>query len=200
MGTGTLASRAFRPDPTGLFLGQGAFFAVASFLFVREFGVSSGTLGVLSTIVVVGLLAGRFLTMFLRKRYSNHFAFMLNSAIVIISAVVMMLYYIMTGAHDAGEVIAGMTLQAVGFSGLAILALNNCMLMAGERKGIISAMYNFMNQGASLLGILLVQILFSIGFNSMQIFQTVLYVVLLLAMVGTLLFKRIYPKCKEVIE
>lgn len=184
----------------GLFLGQGAFFAVASFLFVREFGVSSGTLGMLSTIMVMGLLAGRFLTMYLRKRYSNHFAFMTNSCIVIISAVAMVGYRMVMGTHNAGEVIAGMTLQAVGFSGIAILALNNSMLMAGERKGIISGMYNFMNQGASLLGILLVQTLFSIGFNGMQIFHTVLYTVLLLAIVGTWLFKRIYPKCKEIIE
>ena len=64
----------------GLFLGQGAFFAVASFLFVREFGVSAGTLGMLSTIMVVGLLAGRFFTMYLRNHYSNRFAFLLNSA------------------------------------------------------------------------------------------------------------------------
>lgn len=184
----------------GLFLGQGAFFAVASFLFVREFGVSAGTLGMLSTIMVVGLLAGRFFTMYLRNHYSNRFAFLLNSAIVILSAVAVLCYYFVTGAHNEIEVIAGMSLQAVGFSGLAILSLNNSMLMAGEQKGIISGMYNFMNQGASLLGILLVQTLFSIGFNGVLIFQTIIYVVLLFAVFGTLLFIRIYPKCKEVIE
>ena len=184
----------------GLFLGQGAFFAVASFLFVREFGVSAGTLGMLSTIMVVGLLAGRFFTMYLRNHYSNRFAFLLNSAIVILSAVAVLCYYFVTGAHNEIEVIAGMSLQAVGFSGLAILSLNNSMLMAGEQKGIISGMYNFMNQGASLLGILLVQTLFSIGFNGVQIFQTIIYVVLFFAVFGTLLFIRIYPKCKEVIE
>ena len=57
-----------------------------------------------------------------------------------------------------------------------------------------------MNQGASLLGILLVQILFGTGFNGIQIFQTIIYIVLLLAVIGTILFRRIYPKCKEVIE
>lgn len=184
----------------GLFLGQGAFFAVASFLFVREFGVSAGTLGMLSTIMVVGLLAGRFFTMCLRKHASNRFTFLLNSAIVIASAVAVLCYYFVMGSHNAVEVIAGMTLQAVGFSGLAILSLNNSMLMAGERKGTISGMYNFMNQGASLLGILLVQTLFSIGFSGMQIFQTIICIVLLLAVLGTVLFMRIYPKCKEAIE
>lgn len=184
----------------GLFLGQGAFFALASFLFVREFGVSAGTLGMMSTIMVSGLLAGRFLTMYIRKRYTNRFAFMLNSSFVIASGVAMICFRFITGSHNAVEVIAGMTLQAVGFSGLAILSLNNCMLMAGERKGIISGMYNFMNQGASLLGILLVQILFGTGFNGIQIFQTIIYIVLLLAVTGTILFRRIYPKCKEVIE
>lgn len=184
----------------GLFLGQGAFFAVASFLFVREFGVSAGTLGMLSTVMVAGLLAGRFFTMYLRTHYSNRFAFLLNSVIVITSAVAVLCYYFVTGSHNAVEVIAGMSLQAVGFSGLAILSLNNSMLIAGERKGIISGLYNFLNQAASLLGILLVQALFGIGLNGVHIFQTIICVVLLFAAIGTILFLRTYPHYKEVIE
>lgn len=184
----------------GLFLGQGAFFAVASFLFIREFGVSAGSLGMLSTITVAGLLAGRFFTMYLRKHYSNRCVFLLNSAIVIVSAIAVLCYYFVTGSHNAVEVIAGMSLQAVGFGGLAILSLNNSMLVAGDRKGIISGVYNFMNQGASLAGILLVQLFFGVGFSGMQIFQIIIYVVLLLSIIGTVLFIRAYPKCKEAIE
>lgn len=184
----------------GLFFGQGAFFAVASFLFVKEFGVSAGTLGLLSTIMVGGLLAGRFLAMYLRKRFSNYAAFMVNAAFVAVSALALLSYCLIVGGHNAAEVIAGMTVQAIGFSGLAILSLNNCMLTAGEKKGVVSGMYNFMNQGASLLGILLVQAMFSMDYSGGQIFQTVIYIVLACAVCGAILFIRAYPNYKVMIE
>ena len=184
----------------GLFLAQGTFNAINSFLFVQEFGVSATTLGMLIIPIVIGLVIGRFPTMYLRSHYGVKPTFIVNTLIVIASTAFLIAYYLITGTHDKIEVIVTLTLQAIGFSGLTILSLNNSMLVAGANKGTVSGFYNFMNQGASLAGILLAQILFSIGLHSIGILQCSAYLLMTTTLVGTWLFLRVYPKYKNTLN
>ena len=184
----------------GLFLAQGTFNAINSFLFVQEFGVSATTLGMLIIPIVIGLVIGRFPTMYLRSHYGVKLTFVVNTLIVTASTAFLIAYYLITGTHDKIEVIVTLTLQAIGFSGLTILSLNNSMLVAGANKGTVSGFYNFMNQGASLAGILLAQILFSIGLHGIGILQYSAYLLMTTTIVGTWLFLRAYPKYKNTLN
>ena len=184
----------------GLFLAQGTFNAINSFLFVQEFGVSATTLGILIIPIVIGLVTGRFPTMYLRSHYGVKPTFIVNVVIVTASTAFLIAYYLITGTHDKIEVIVTLTLQAIGFSGLTILSLNNSMLVAGASKGTVSGFYNFMNQGASLAGILLAQVLFSIGLHGIRILQYSAYLLLTTTIVGTWLFLRVYPKYKNMLD
>ena len=184
----------------GLFLAQGTFNAINSFLFVQEFGVSATTLGMLIIPIVIGLVIGRFPTMYLRSHYGVRPTFIVNTLIVAASTAFLIAYYLITGTHNEIEVIVTLTLQAIGFSGLTILSLNNSMLVAGANKGTVSGFYNFMNQGASLAGILLAQILFTIGLHGIGILQYSAYLLLTTTLVGTWLFLRAYPKYKNALD
>ena len=184
----------------GLFLAQGTFSAINSFLFVQEFGVSATVLGMLIIPVVGGLVIGRFPTLWLRKHYGVRLTFIVNTAIVLLSAAALIAYYFITGSHNAVEVISALTIQAMGFSGLAILSLNNSMLVAGNNKGVVSGFYNFMNQGAALMGILVAQVLFSTGMHATDILQCSAYLLIATTLLGAWLFLRMYPIYQETLD
>ena len=185
-------------------LWKGSLIALDAILHVRtgtrEFGISAGSLGLLSSIIVAGFVVGRFPTIYLRNHYSVRSVYLFNASFVLLSAAALVGYYLITGSHSATGVIAGLAVQAIGFSGMAILSLNNCLLTSGEAKGAVSGLYNFMNQGASLLGILLVQLFFAMGLSGIQIFQTTLCLLLAIALLGTWLFLKTYPNYKNLIE
>lgn len=183
-----------------LFWAQSALTAFASFLFIRDFGVSASTLGVLNTIFVIGLLVGRFPTLYLQKKYSVRFVFLMNQFLVLISAIGLSGYYWLTGTHELVEVITFITLQAVGFSGLAIVSLRNCMLIGNENKGIVSGFFNFMNQGFSLLGVFSVQVLYGLDLSSVFICQLMANVCIVSTIIGTILFLKAYKTHKHILE
>lgn len=183
-----------------LFWAQSALTAFASFLFIRDFGVSASTLGALNTIFVVGLLIGRFPTLYLQKRYSIRLVFLMNQSLILLSALGLSGYYWLTGTHELVEVISFLTLQAVGFSGLAIVSLRNCMLIGQKNKGIVSGFFNFMNQGFSLLGVFSVQVLYSLDLSSVLICQLMANVCIASTIIGTILFLRAYRTHQHILE
>ena len=184
----------------GLFLAQGTFSAINSFLFVQEFGVSATTLGMLIIPIVTGLVIGRFPTMYMRSHYGVRPTFIVNTVIILLSTTAIIAYYLMTGTHNVVEVVVALTVQAMGFSGLAILSLNNNMLVAGSKKGLVSGVYNFINQGASLAGILLAQVLFSLGLHGVGILQCSACLLLATTLLGSWLFLKTYPKYQTMIN
>ncbi len=183
-----------------LFWAQSALTAFASFLFIRDFGVSASTLGALNTVFVIGLLIGRFPTLYLQKRYSVRLVYLVNQLIVLISAIGLSSYYWLTGTHELVEVISFLTLQAIGFSGLSIVSLRNCMLIGNENKGIASGFFNFMNQGFSLLGVFSVQVLYSLDLSSVAICQFMANVCIASTFIGTILFLRAYRTHKHILD
>ena len=184
----------------GLFMAQATFSAISSFLFVQEFGVNATVLGLLFIPMVAGLIIGRFPTLYMRKRFSVRVAFVVNCTVVLLVTAILLTYYFLTGTHRIAEVIILLTVQSIGFGGLSILSLNNSMLVAEGNKGVASGFYNFMNQGFSLAGILLAQILFSFGLNAISVFQCSVCQVAVTTVVGLYLFLRKYPTYKDVLE
>lgn len=184
----------------GLFLAQGTFTAISSFLFVQEFGVSATLLGVLLIPIVLGLVVGRFPTLYMRKHYGVRPTFIFNAIIVTVASSTLITYYFVTGTHVIAEVIIMLTVQSIGFNGLNILSLNNSMLVAENNKGLVSGFYNFMNQGASLLGIFMAQTLFSIGLSAVDILQCSACLVLTTILLGSFLFLKAYPSYKNKLE
>lgn len=183
-----------------LFLGQSLFMTISSFLFIDELGLNASLLGLLSGLLVVGMLLGRFLTLYLKKRVPGKTLFLINEGLVISSSLVMWLYGLFTGTHTLWEISSMLFVQAAGFSGLVIISTNNVMLVSGADKGTASGLYNFMNQGVSWLGVLLAQTCYGRGLSSMFIFKVMVCLVLVGTIGFALLYLRIYPNYQSQLE
>lgn len=183
-----------------LYLGQGVFTTISSFLFIDEFGTTASQLGMVSGGLVVAMVLGRFPVLYLSKRYSARTVFLICEALVLSSCLLAIGYYFMEGTHTLIEVILLMVLQGIGFSGLAIVSINNIMLVGGEQKGTASGLYNFLNQALSWLGVLMTQCLYQLGMSSVVIFQYMALIILTGSALSVFLFLRAYPKCKNQLE
>lgn len=183
-----------------LYIGQSMFATISSFLFIDKFNITASKLGVLSGVLVLGMLLGRFPTLYLRKHLSNRAVFLFNEALVILSSVISISYYYVTNTHSIEDVMVTVFLQAIGFSGLAILSMSNVMLVSGDDKGVASGFYNFMNQGVAWLGVLCAQLCYHAGMDSILIFQYMACFVLVGCVASIVLFLRVYPKYQNQLE
>lgn len=183
-----------------LYIGQSMFATISSFLFIDKFNITASQLGVLSGVLVLGILLGRFPTLYMCKHLSNRTVFLFNEALVILSSVISISYYYVTNTHSLVEVVIIVFLQAIGFSGLAILSMSNVMLISGDNKGVASGFYNFMNQGVAWLGVLCAQLCYQVGMDSILIFQYMSCFVLVGCVAAIVLFLRVYPKYQNQLE
>lgn len=183
-----------------LYLGQSIFSTIASFLFINEFGFTASQLGILCGMLVVGMVLGRFPALFLQKRFNNLTVFLCNEALVILSAAGIVGYYLIVGSLSATAITVSLFLQAVGFSGLAILTVNNVMLVSGKHKGAASGIYNFMNQAVSLLGVLLAQGCYHWGVKSIDIFKYMSALILLGTILAIVAYLRVYSKYQHQLQ
>lgn len=183
-----------------LFMLQGAFLAFSSFLFIDEMGITASQYGLLSVIFAGSMLVGRFPTMFLEKRYSIRQVMLFNIAVVVISIAGSLAYYQITGSHTVIEIIIFMTLMRLGFSGLAILGMRNCMFLDPARKGTISGLYSFLNHTSGWIGVILTQALYQSNLISLSIYNITLIISLALIIIGVFLFLGAYPRVRELLE
>ncbi|MEI7726182.1 MAG: MFS transporter [Bacteroidota bacterium] len=183
-----------------LFMLQGAFLAFSSFLFIDDMGITASQYGLLSVVFAGSMLVGRFPTMFLEKRYTIRRVMLFNIGVVVISIAGSLVYYQIMGSHTVLEIIIFMTLMRLGFSGLAILGMRNCMFLDPERKGTISGLYSFLNHTSGWLGVILTQALYQSNLNSRSIYNITLVISLVLIAIGIYLFLGAYPRIRELLE
>lgn len=183
-----------------LYIGQSMFATISSFLFIDKFNITASQLGLLSGILVFGILIGRFPTLYMCKHLPKRTVFLFNEALVILSSAMSIGYYYVTNTHSLVEVVIIVFLQAIGFSGLAILSISNVMLISGDNKGVASGFYNFMNQGVAWLGVLCAQLCYHVGMDSIMIFQCMSCFVLVGCVASIILFLRVYPKYQNQLE
>ncbi|MDO4756212.1 MAG: MFS transporter [Parabacteroides sp.] len=183
-----------------LYMGQSVFTTISSFLFIDEFGTSASQLGIVSGGLLVAMVLGRFPVLYLSKHFSVRTVFLLCEALVLASCLFAIGYYFIEGTHTLTEVILIMGMQAVGFSGLAILSVNNIMLVSGEQKGAASGLNNFLNQAWSWLGVLSAQCFYQLGMSSVTIIQYMVLIIMVGSVMAVLFFLRAYPKYKNELE
>ena len=183
-----------------IYMGQSIFTTISSFLFIDEFGTNASQLGVISGGLIASMLVGRFVILYLCKRCTPRTVFLICEALVVSSCLAAVIYYFVEGTHTMTEVILLVAMQVVGFSGLAILSVNNIMLVGGEQKGTASGLFNFTNQALSWLGVLAAQCLYQMNISSVGIFQFMAIVMLAGSCIAIILFLRVYPKYKKQLE
>ena len=162
---------------------DGAYMAIASFLFIRELGLSASSLGLIIFTYVAGAFAGRFPILYLQKHYGPRVTFAWHQIIVLLATVGSAIYYFLTGSHSVVEIAITMVLFGFGFSGMYIYCLANSMVLEPEKKSIYTSLFNSFYSIATLLGVVTIQVLYTFGFTSIGIFQT-LMVVASIAMVA----------------
>lgn len=183
-----------------LYWGQSCFITISSFLFINEMGINATQVGLLNVLFVCGLILGRFPAMYLQKHYSIRAAFVVNSALTLITTVTLLAYYFIYGSHTLVEIILLYSLQCIGFGGLSILGIRNCIVVGKENKGSATGYYHFSNQVFSWLGVAFAQYLYRLDFSSVDIFQWMTGIVLVLSLMGTFFFLRAYSCYKSLIE
>lgn len=184
----------------GLFMLQGAFLTFSSYLFMDEMGLSATQFGMLSMLFVSGLLLGRFPTMYINKHYSIHTAFIVNASIILASFLGSLSWFIFSGNHSMVEIMFFMTLLQVGFGGLSIIGIRNCMLLEPNRKGSITGIYSFSNNFFAWIGILFTQLFFYYKIPTISIYNIFLVISMMFVIGGTALFLFVYPKVKAVLD
>ncbi|UKI46807.1 MAG: MFS transporter [Phocaeicola vulgatus] len=117
-----------------LYWGQSCFITISSFLFINEMGINATQVGLLNVLFVCGLILGRFPAMYLQKHYSIRVAFVVNSALTLITTVTMLAYYFIYGSHTLVEIILLYSLQCIGFGGLSILGIRNCIVVGKKTR------------------------------------------------------------------
>ena len=183
-----------------LFMLQGAFLAFSSFLLIDDMGLTASQFGLLSLIFAGSMLVGRFPTMFLEKRFSIRQVMLFNIVVVVISIAGSLAYFQIKGSHTVAEIVFFMTLMRLGFSGLAILGMRNCMFLDPARKGTISGLYSFLNHTSGWLGVILVQALYQVNMISRSIYNITLIISLVFIFIGIYLFLSAYPGIRELLE
>jgi predicted MFS family arabinose efflux permease len=162
---------------------DGAYMAIASFLFIRELGLSASSLGLIIFTYVAGAFAGRFPILYLQKHYGPRITFIFHQSVVLLATVGSALYYVVTGSHSVVEIAIVMVLFGFGFSGMYIYCLRNSMVIEPEKKSVYTSLFNSFYSIATLLGVVTIQVLYTFDFTSIGIFQT-LMVVASIAMVA----------------
>lgn len=155
---------------------DGAYMAIASFLFIRELGLSASSLGLIIFTYVAGAFAGRFPILYLQKHYGPRVTFAWHQSIVLLATVGSATYYFLTGSHSVVEIAITMVLFGFGFSGMYIYCLANSMVLEPEKKSIYTSLFNSFYSIATLLGVVTIQVLYTLGFTSIGIFQTLMVV------------------------
>ncbi len=162
---------------------DGAYMAIASFLFIRELGLSASSLGLIIFTYVAGAFAGRFPILYLQKHYGPRITFIFHQGVVLLATIGSALYYVLTGSHSVVEIAVTMVLFGFGFSGMYIYCLRNSMVIEPEKKSIYTSLFNSFYSIATFLGVVTIQVLYTFDFTSISIFQT-LMVVASIAMVA----------------
>jgi len=161
---------------------DGAYMAIVSFLFVRELGLSASSLGLIIFTYVAGAFAGRFPILYLQKHYGLRTTFLFHQIVVLLATAGSALYYFLTGSHSVVEIAVVMTLFGFGYSGMYIYCLRNSMVIEPEKKSIYTSLFNSLFSIAPFLGIVTIQVLYTLDLTSIAIFQ-ILMVVASVAMI-----------------
>ncbi|MBR2151331.1 MAG: MFS transporter [Prevotella sp.] len=166
---------------------DGAYIAIVSFLFIRELGLSASSLGLIIFTYVAGAFAGRFPILYLQKHYGPRVTFLFHQGVILLATVGSALYYFLTGSHSVLEITIVMVLFGFGFSGMYIYCLRNSMVLEPEKKSIYTSLFNSFYSIASLIGVVTIQVLYSLGFTSIGIFQTLMVVASVAMIAGSIM-------------
>lgn len=149
---------------------DGAFMAAISFLFVDELGLNAAELGGIMMIMVLASFAGRFPVMYLSKHYHPRVSFLFYLACLLLALGGVIVYQLLAGRQDIIEIVVTMSLFRFGFSGLYIYCLRTTMVVDEEKKSAYASLFNTLYSVAALLGVIIVQILYSVDLTSVSVF------------------------------
>lgn len=169
---------------------DGAYMAIASFLFVDELHLNAAQLGGIILTYVAGAFAGRFPIMWIQKRYGPRVTFLYHQAVVLLATAGAVAYYLLTGRHDIIEIAIVMAVFGFGFSGMYIYCLRNSMVLEPEKKSVYTSLFNSLYSIAALLGVVSIQCLYLAHLSSVTIFQVLMTVATVAMLIGTVLHLR----------
>lgn len=149
---------------------DGAFMAAISFLFVDELGLNAAELGGIMMIMVLASFAGRFPVMYLSNHYHPRVSFLFYLACLLLALGGVIVYQLLAGRQDIIEIVVTMSLFRFGFSGLYIYCLRTTMVVDEEKKSAYASLFNTLYSVAALLGVIIVQILYSADLTSVSVF------------------------------
>jgi len=133
------------------FLLQGAYLSMAPFIFVRTLKMSPAAFGLTGILLVIGLVAGRYVCILLLKFLSESSVFVVSGALCFLSGLVFVLAYVLAG-ETAFSVLTSTVVFCLGFGCLLPLGLKTILTLFPRQRGAASALHNGLTLGASAVG------------------------------------------------
>ncbi|NOY74775.1 MAG: multidrug effflux MFS transporter [Kiritimatiellaeota bacterium] len=126
---------------------QGAYLASSPFIFIKTFGLSPLTFGMMNVIVVGALIGGRFLATFLIDRASTYFAYVFGASLLLLGGSVLALLDV-SRCVSLTTVLGGLSIAVGGFGVLLPIGLKSVMTAFRSRSGSASALHGCLSLGA----------------------------------------------------
>lgn len=151
---GMLGTPAFMLVLTPLilcFLLQGVYLAMAPFVFVRVLRMSPSSFGLTGILLMLGLVAGRYVCVFLLKLMPEDRVFVVSGVLAFAAGPVFLAANRLAG-ETAFSVLASTVVFCLGFGCMLPLGIKSILTMFPRQRGAASALHNSLTLGASAVG------------------------------------------------
>jgi DHA1 family bicyclomycin/chloramphenicol resistance-like MFS transporter len=130
---------------------QGAYLAAAPFIFIKGFKLTPTEFGLTNISIVTALLGGRYLSVYSTKKYSPPAAYVIGSAIVILSGVLFVLIAIFK-VYSIHAVLTAISLFGLGFGVLSPVGMKSSITAFRETSGMAAALQGCLVLGGTAVG------------------------------------------------
>lgn len=150
------------------FILQGAYLAVAPFLFIRQLKVSPVVFGLTGIILVMGLVIGRYVCVALLKVLSASSTFIVGGVLACAGGLSFILVVALNMVSVWGALIPSV-LFCIGFGCLMPIGMKAVLTLYQDTGGTVSALHTSLTLGSSALGSALSGAMLSAGYHEMFI-------------------------------
>ncbi len=155
---------------------QGCYFTSAPFIFIKKFMLSPVEFGLSNIVIVFGLFAGRFFSVYFTKLFSNRVAYMLGALTILISGAI----FVTTLLYNNGSLfftLIGLGVFSTGFGCLSPIAMQSSITAFKEYSGMAGALQGSLILIFSTIGSA-ITVYLSKNFHKFNMFEIFVYIVL----------------------
>ncbi len=160
---------------------QGAYLAVSPFVFMQQFSLSPWGYGFANAIVVISMLAGRYIATTLLRWYSIYHAYLSGSIITLAGGIVLLLVTYLK-LNNLAMVLLSLAIAVTGFGTMLPIGIKSIMTAFRNQAGCASALHSCLTLGMAAVGSFIVFIVKnSLKISALESLAALMVIIALLA-------------------